>query len=376
LEEELARKIGGVEETLRTLRNALGQIHVNSSKAKAEVTSAYEAMQARLTNRKVELIRQIDLISQSQINSLQEGIQTTLIAMGSLQATMANLESFDNAQLLNLHIPDLSACCNVPVVAPIDVKFKGEELSKEVSRWGEVSAKGVKGLVEVGSSASMPKRFVEYNDERGTRNEMSHKPVKEELASVADFRLPPKLPSASEGISVTSSINAQDFNLDDWLVEINSAEQFEGDGSEEFEVVTLLGGVPGSDREMKNLQSEMEKKCTIEPEKTREVMDDLTKWLSRNRRNIQSSSTESVPAQSPCPPGRSSPSRGDETSIKVKTPVGRKHFIEFPCLGKDDNYWIPSKKAKTIHAKPIFCGKEFLPPAYALPTPFWLKKSF
>jgi hypothetical protein len=37
---------------------------------------------------------------------------------------------------------------------------KSENLRKRIEEWGGVSAKGLKGLVDVGNTASMPQRYV------------------------------------------------------------------------------------------------------------------------------------------------------------------------------------------------------------------------
>jgi hypothetical protein len=57
----------------------------------------------------------------------------------------------------------MSASCRAKRLSgpsPIEVDVKSENLRKRIEEWGGVSAKGLKGLVDVGNTASMPQRYV------------------------------------------------------------------------------------------------------------------------------------------------------------------------------------------------------------------------
>jgi len=385
LEDDLQKKVMTAQGLIRSLRGAIVQVKDNSSKAKTEVNEAVDSVQVALANRKLELNRQIDLICHTQVNSLQEEIQGTLIALGSLQSTLANLDSFDNGQLLNLSIPDLSwdKSCSTP--APIVVNLASEDVQKSVKEWGGVNANGLKGLVEIGTTASMPQRFVEYGEEKANSELMYHKSVSSELPSVISFRAPPKLPEsisipAGSGNEASMQFGSSSSNkhLDQWLTKVSTescpeSDDFEmvcvGSNSEAGgDSISVVDKASDSDLDepaftLDDDTQQTEEKVAVSRCSDSEDIEDISAWLGQKK-------SLSVSGEIP----RAKPADICLRNGCQEYATCNNRFVDFPCLRVDPKNWVCSKKKSTAGASMKMGQSEIIPPSYALPAPFWLKK--
>ena len=103
---------------------------------------------------------------------------------------------------------------------------------------------------------------------------------------------------------------------------------------------------------------------------------ELTKWLKPRKRtcNPSPASTSSIP--STVPPEMIEPRRMSSAPSKSR-------FLEYPGLRLDPKCWLQKKKPKSqlddlfklsADVSLTLNQKEIIPPTYALPYPFWLRK--
>ncbi len=103
---------------------------------------------------------------------------------------------------------------------------------------------------------------------------------------------------------------------------------------------------------------------------------DLSKWLKPRKK----------PCQTPAPKqsilGTIPPEMLQPPRIVTSTASSKSRFLDYPGLRLDPKCWLQKKKSKQLDdlfklspdVSLTLNQKEIIPPTYALPYPFWLKK--
>jgi len=360
----LRNKIEGTKKILSGLEIALVDIQRNSTKAQEDVQTSFDDLYQVLLSRKLKLMMQIEELSLVQRASVQESIQQAYQELGSLQSTLFHIDSFDMGQLANVRIDSEWMNFN-GVPPPVKTTLDSKALKNEISKWGST--------------------FVDLQ------------PV-EPQSSTSDAS---KTPQASTS---PKKLNVLDFDVDLWLRQIKSQTSCENDDFEmvfaepessekiqETEVlskssdckdsVSAVGettvSITDDDSCMDSSDEPIVEDLSkwLKPKKTNDrcTKADLSKWLKpRNTNNLSSISPNSALV----PPEVIQQKFNSGSTIASKS-----KFLDYPCLRLESSCWLHKKVPKenvNYNLRTDFSltlsEKQIIPPTYALPYPFWLKK--
>jgi hypothetical protein len=364
VESDLRKKIVEAQKILSQLQESVRGVEKNASKAKEDVNLEISSIHQLVRKRKVELNREIDIISNKQITSLRDSINELCVAIGSLEGTLTNLDSFNVHQLLSLNIPEIDGR-SPKSVSPVRVDLDSATLNKEVMKWGTVTCRGVSGFFDVGNSASLPERFVEYHD----KHSMDHKPLLyAEGDAFIDVRPPPKLPSRGGASSAKGSLCSEfdlvDLdNLEELLTSVKLQTLKDEEDGIEFEVIT----VENVDEPKRDQQPSNEKENRLIPETFNGT--DLSEWVKPRKRSYSDEIAGFLVERK---------HSGDNNNPQYLHNPLNNQFVEFPCLRTDAKAWVSPKRFKCSDENDLelpFPATGIVPSVYYLPASCWLKRS-
>jgi len=368
VEGDILRRIEHVKKLLADLRGAVKAVEDNSFMVKEKVQQSAESVQRIVGNRKMELTRQIDTACHSQITSLQEEIQESYLALGSLQSMLSNLDSFNHNELLHLNIPAVSKVdCSKP--SKVEVRMNTSEVMDSVSGWKVVNSKSLKEIFEAGQPASLPRQLVKHDNKM---DDMCYKPVSHDDPDITNFlMIQPKLPSNNSTIAnrvdgMMFGQGADNLSIEQWLSRV----KLETCSDDDFEVISIEN--PPS----QTFQTSSEKPGIVIINNDNETKHDLSIWLKPKVKSIVLNTI--VPEKFFIIP---STTASKCAAAYTHNPL-KNRFVDFPCLREDPATWIPPKRSRSSSNAPVdselslyLKPKGIVPPEYFnQPTTFWLKK--
>jgi len=408
IEKELGTKIEAAKDVLDQLNKSLEVSHQNCVNAKDEIAITAELLQEMLLQRKSELIKEVDTMHNAQVRPLQDAIKSTYITMGRLQSMLSNLESFDQGQLVNIRIPDVDTSFTLNEPAQINASLECENLKEDLKEWGNVTLDGFECYM------------MDISETLGPMYEKRHKSVSESTTDMQNVpsinkenqNIPEKL-TESRKISTVENLQMT-WSIENWLNKGNPKKMSvpvlvptSDDGSkDEFLVISSSSEdmdfvVPFQELDNNSIKlnenvglcddgaSGSSILCIGRESQPQSQQDDMSIWLRPKKTKLleknKPSADQEIPILQFKPVSVISNTTSDKKSISSSS--AEKRILDFPCLLLDNENWIRKKKSKSSAASSSsICSNKtnsflqsqrqqnLVPPAYALPNPFWLKK--
>jgi len=361
LEEDLKQKLQDAQKALEKLQEGVRTVEANATKAKESLIQEIASIHQLLKTRKMELSREIDIISHKQICSLQKSITELCRAIGSIEGSLTNMDNLDLNQLAFLRIPEIDGRYQRST-SPLQLNMDGIDLTKEILNWGSVSCKGLSGFFDAGTSTSalLPDRYVDYQDKPC----MDHKPVSYLGEGIIDIRPPPKLPLFSGASAVKPMCSDFDvLDLEELLTDVK-LESGRPSGDMDFELVTAKD-VNEDQLEVRNeLNVDEADETDLIPARFRSS--DVSGWVKSGKRTYPELADFLMKK------------KVDDGNCSYAHDPLNNRYVEFPCLQIDAIAWVApsSKRFKCFDELELpFPSMGIIPSELDLPPEYWVARS-